>query len=210
MLVLRVFKLPKPEVFELHWPDTWYTAHVWVNLSEAISVEGLLPILGDNEFKEKVQHIKQIVQGQRIRKTSEPIIGKEPLNEPNHNVIRDMIYEIGLWEEKSSEKECSIENLGNLDVVWKRIRQGNPTHAFEVQIAGDFYKALAKLKHAFDLWNSRPILVTTPGYEEKARNFLDGSFHEMRKRPTILNWRRIEQLYKLEKELNEVWEEIGL
>lgn len=210
VLVLRVFKLPKPEVVELPWADTWYKGMTWVNLPEAISVEGLLPVLGDNEFKERVQHIKQIVQAQRIRKIPEPTIRKEPLKEPDHNAIRDMVYKIGLYEDRPSEREYSIGNLGKLDVVWKRIRQGNPTHAFEVQIAGDFYKALAKLKHAFDLWDSRPVLVTTTEYEEKARDLMNGSFHEMRRRAIILNWKKIERIYKVEKELNEVREEIRL
>lgn len=210
VLVLQVYKLPKPEVVELSWADTWYKGMTWVNLPEAISVEGLLPILGDNEFKEKVQQIKHIVQGQRIRKTPEPTIRKESLKEPDHNAIRDMVYKIGLYEDRPSEREYSIGNLGKLDIVWKRIHQGNPTHAFEVQIAGDFYKALAKLKHAFDLWDSRPVLVTTTEYEEKARDLMNGSFHEMRRRAIILNWKKIERIYKVEKELNEVREEIGL
>ena len=78
-----------------------------------------------------------------------------------HNTIRDMIAQIGKWEGKYSETEYKIGNLGKLDAVWKRIKTGHPSYAFEVQIKGNFYQALAKLKHAFDLWNSDPVLVTT-------------------------------------------------
>ena len=70
VLVLRVFKLPKPEVVELHWLDTWYKGmSPWVNLPEAISHEGCSTVLNDNEFTRKAEKITQIVVGPGLPKT---------------------------------------------------------------------------------------------------------------------------------------------
>ena len=192
VIILRVFKLPKPAFIEPSGPGSI----VWVNLPTPISTQGLVPVLKDSEFKDTVERIKQI-------------IGKPP-GDPDHTKIKEMIYQIGLYEGKPSEKEYSIGTLGRLDAVWKRVHQGNPTHAFEVQIGGDFYKSLAKLKHAFDLWNSMPVLVTTQKYEEAARNLMKGSFHEMAREARIINWKRIEQLYQLGTQLTEVKKELRL
>jgi len=60
------------------------------------------------------------------------------------------------------------------------------------------------------LWNSAPVLVTIAEYEEKAKNLMNGSFHEMGRQARIINWKRIDQLYKLERELKEVKGKLGL
>lgn len=193
VIILRVFKLPKPVLIEPSGPGSI----VWVNLPTPISTQGLVPVLKDGEFKNTVERIKQI-------------IGKPPEEGPDHTKIKEIIYQIGLYEGRPSEKEYSIGDLGKLDVAWKRIRLGNPTHAFEIQIGGDFYKSLTKLKHAFDLWNSTPVLVTTAEYEETAKNLMNGSFHEMARQARIINWKRIDQLYNLERELKEVKGELSL
>ena len=193
VIILRVFKLPKPAFIEPPGPGSI----VWINLPKPISTQGLVPVLKDGEFKNTVERIKQIM-------------GKPPEEGPHHTNIKEMIYQICLYEGRPSEKEYSIGSLGKLDVAWKRIRLGNPTHAFEVQIGGDFYKSLTKLKHAFDLWNSTPVLVTTAEYEEIAKNLMNGSFHEMATQVRIINWKRIDQLYKLERELREVKGELRL
>lgn len=109
---------------------------------------------------------------------------------PRHNEIRDMISEIGKFEGRIAEIEYAIDNL-RLDAVWKTIQTGNPKWAFEVQMHGDFYEALTKLKHAWDKWNSRPVLVTTDRYGDQARSLLEGSFHEMKDDARIVNWEKI-------------------
>ena len=53
----------------------------------------------------------------------------------SHDEIRDMIWRISSYEGKISEKEYQIDNY-QIDVVWKRIKAGNPSHAFEVHIGG--------------------------------------------------------------------------
>jgi hypothetical protein len=113
-----------------------------------------------------------------------------PSGIPKHDEIRDMILEIGKIEGKVAEVEYPIGNL-RLDVVWKTITAGNPKWAFEVQMGGNFYEALTKLKHAWDKWNSKPFLVTTNGYAAQAKSLLEGSFHEMREDARIVNWERL-------------------
>lgn len=138
---------------------------------------------------------------------------KEPREDisrvPKHNEIRDMILEIGKIEGKIAEVEYPIDNL-RLDVVWKTITSGNPKWAFEVQMAGNFYEALTKLKHAWDKWNSKPFLVTTDGYMTQAKSLLEGSFHEMREDARIVNWEEMVKLHQLLKEAYRIKTEIRL
>jgi len=129
--------------------------------------------------------------------------------EPSHNEIRDMICEIGKFEGRISESEYPIDNL-RLDVAWKKIKAGNPSHAFEVQIGGNFFEALTKLKHAWDKWNSKPFLVTTERYEAEAKLLLEGSFHEIEHVARIVNWRKIKDLYEAERKARDIKAEIGV
>jgi hypothetical protein len=128
---------------------------------------------------------------------------------PRHNEIRDMILEIGKIEGKISEVEYPIDGL-RLDVAWKTIASGNPKWAFEVQMGGNFYEALTKLKHAWDKWNSKPFLVTTDKYASQAKSLLEGSFHEMRDDARIVDWEKIIALHKLLKESHKIKSEIRL
>jgi hypothetical protein len=133
----------------------------------------------------------------------------KPLSGPQHRIIRDMVHEIGELEGKISEREYPFDHW-YLDVVWKRIKTGLPTHAFEVQIRGNFYEALTKLKHAFDKWNCAPVLITTEKYQEEAKQLLEGSFHEMKETAKIIDWRKIQTLHDLERRLRNIKNEIGL
>jgi len=138
-----------------------------------------------------------------------PGIEEIDLAVPNHNEIRDMICEIGGLEGWISEVEYPIDKM-RLDVVWRRIRAGNPSYAFEVQVGGNFFEALTKLKHAWDKWNSRPFLVTTEKYELEAKQLLEGSFHEIEHVARIVNWKKIRDLYETEKKARDLKNEIGV
>jgi hypothetical protein len=156
-----------------------------------------------------------------ITKASEPIQAKPPKEEPSylerqsmhvtpdHNEIRDMIYEIGKFMGMISETEYPIDKM-RLDVVWKKIKTGNPSHVFEVQIGGNFFEALTKLKHAWDKWNSKPFLITIEKYEIQAKQLLEGSFHEIEQITKIVNWRKIKELYDVEKRAKDLKNEIGI
>jgi len=127
---------------------------------------------------------------------------------PNHNEIRDLISEIGKLEGKICEIEYPIDSY-RLDAAWKSIKAGNPSHAFEVHLHGDFFEALTKLKNAWVKWNSKPFLITTEEYAEKARLLLEGSFHEIQEATRIIGWNKVLQLRRLEKDLARMKAELG-
>ncbi|NVM23748.1 MAG: hypothetical protein HWN68_18460 [Desulfobacterales bacterium] len=112
-------------------------------------------------------------------------------------------------EGKVSEKEYRIDGE-RLDVAWKRIEAGNPHSVFEVQIGGNFYEALAKLKHAWDKWNSRPFLVTTDQYKERALHWLKGSFHEIEAEIKIVDCDKVKELYEAIKKAKGIITELGI
>jgi len=74
---------------------------------------------------------------------------------PSHNELRDMIRDIGLMKNLVVETEYPINEM-RLDVAWRLPVRENPDHAWEVHIGGNFFEALAKLKHAWDLWKADP------------------------------------------------------
>lgn len=129
--------------------------------------------------------------------------------QPDHNAIRDMIKKIGEMENYSAETECHFDHM-ILDAVWNEIRSSHPAVAFEVQIGGNYYEASSKLKHSWHKFNSKPILVTTERYEKIVDDLLDGSFHEIREQIRIINWRRIEELYKASRKLTSLRSELAL
>lgn len=138
---------------------------------------------------------------------AKPIVQEMPI--PSHNEIRDMISEIGGFEGWISEVEYPIDKM-RLDVVWRRIKAGNPSHVFEVQVGGNFFEALTKLKHAWDKWNSKPFLVTTEKCELEAKQLLEGSFHEIEHVTRIVNWKKIRDLHEAEKKAHSLKSDIGI
>ena len=128
---------------------------------------------------------------------------------PSHNELRDMIRDMGLMKNLVAETEYPINDL-KLDVVWRTEVQKVPSQVWEVQIAGNFYEALAKLKHAWDYWRAEPILVTTEKFEDQARSLLGGIFHEIKPQIRIINWQDVVRLYRLLREIIEVEKKLGL
>ncbi len=119
--------------------------------------------------------------------------------ELSHDKIKNMIFEIGKIHRYITEKEYEI-NSDRLDVVWRRVEKSVPTYAFEIQIGGDLYHALAKLKHAYDIWNSNIYLVVADTYRDKIQDLLAGTFHEIRDVLNIIGLQQIKDLYSLQVE----------
>ena len=74
-----------------------------------------------------------------------------------HERIKDELVRLGKIQGLIAESEYGMDGE-KLDVTWRRVERDSPTYVFEVQIGGDIYHALAKLKHAYDLWNSNIFL----------------------------------------------------
>ncbi|RLE62688.1 MAG: hypothetical protein DRJ47_10305 [Thermoprotei archaeon] len=138
----------------------------------------------------------------------EPQEMQEEDSEPDHDLIKRGLLDIGRIEGYYVLEEYPM-NRFRLDVVWKRVPTGNPVKVFEVQIKGNFYEALAKLKHAWDIWNSQIFLVTTEEFESQARWLVEGSFHEIKEIIKIINWRNIRRYGKLIKKLQRLRRELG-
>jgi len=84
----------------------------------------------------------------------------------SHEDIKAYLLEIGRIQGYIAEEEYPLDST-RLDVVWRKVERSVPTFVFEIQIGGDIYHAMAKLKHAFDLWNSNIFLVATIANKSK-------------------------------------------
>ena len=128
---------------------------------------------------------------------------------PSHEDLQTKLVEIGRLQKYIAEKEYSFD-IGRLDVVWRRISNSVPTYVFEVQVGGDVYHALAKLKHAFDLWNSHIFIVASRKDHNKANSLLSGTFHEINNRIKFIELERVEELYKRKKAYFDLEKELGI
>jgi hypothetical protein len=156
------------------------------------------------EFKRKFNYTIQIEEIPIIY--PEEDVEKEDL----HNYLKELIFEIGNMNKFLSQKEERVDNM-MLDVVWRKIEKGSPTYVFEIQVSGDIFHALSKLKHAFDLWNSNIFLVVKSNeYFSKVTQLLNGTFHEIKDKVKILSAKDIKELYKRKKSWRELEKKLGI
>lgn len=134
---------------------------------------------------------------------------EQPAELPLHRELQHKLVEVGKLQRQIAESEY-VFDIGKLDVVWRRIEGSVPTYVFEVQVGGDLYHALAKLKHAFDLWNSRLFLVASPVDQERARKLLAGSFHEISERIKFIDLDKVDGLYERKKSYLDFEKELGI
>jgi hypothetical protein len=127
----------------------------------------------------------------------------------SHTQLQEVIFKIGKLNRLISEKEYPMENE-RLDVVWRRVEKSVPTYVFEIQIGGDIYHALGKLKHAFDLWNSNIFLVAQEEDMKDAQSLLNGTFHEIKDKLKKITIQKIHELYQQKSRWVALEKEIGL
>jgi len=126
-----------------------------------------------------------------------------------HDDIKRKLVEIGQLQKMIAEAEYKMDGA-RLDVVWRRVERGVPTYVFEVQVGGDVFHALGKLKHAHDLWNSNIFLIATEGDLEKAHKLLSGTFHEIKNKMKVIEIEKIEELLRRKKAFYELETELGI
>ncbi len=126
-----------------------------------------------------------------------------------HNRLKEQLVEAGIMQRYFAEQEYKMENE-RLDVVWRRVANSVPTFVFEVQIGGDIYHALGKLKHAYDLWNSRIFIVAQEKQRQSINALLSGTFHEIRSAIRFLEVEQLQRLYDLKKQLRDLEHGLGL
>ncbi len=125
-----------------------------------------------------------------------------------HDEMKDLLLDVGRMRRFVCQEEYRIDGE-RIDVVWKRVEKSVPTYAFEVQVGGDIYHAIGKLKHAFDIWNSRICLVTDATNARRARELLTGTFHEIASELRILEVEKLEQLRQAMSAVHTLEQELG-
>lgn len=126
-----------------------------------------------------------------------------------HDNLKEKLLIIGGLQKFIAEKEYRLDG-GRLDVTWRRVERGVPTYVFEIQIGGNINDALTKLKHAFDLWNSRLYLIAKMEDREKVNNLLEGTFHEIRDHLKFITPEEVKELYELKLNLHKLEDKIGI
>ena len=126
-----------------------------------------------------------------------------------HHELMQKLLEMGKIQKFLAEPEYPMEGT-RLDVVWRRVEKSVPTYVFEVQVGGDIYHALAKLKHAYDLWNSRIFLVAAAHEKPKFESLMSGTFHEVRERVRFIEIAGVEDLYSRKKAYRELEDTLGI
>lgn len=134
---------------------------------------------------------------------------KEEIPSPTHKHIQKWLLEIGKLQTYIAEDEYPMGSQ-RLDVVWRRLPESVPTYVFEVQVGGDLYHALGKLKHAYDLWNSRVFLVAPSDTLGTVNQLLAGTFHELQPVLRFIGTEKIQNLHKSKRDIYQLERELGI
>jgi len=138
-----------------------------------------------------------------------PSPAKRVSEDISHNGMRAQLAEAGRIQGFLAEEEYPIDG-NRLDVVWRRVERSVPTYAFEIQVAGDMYHAVAKLKRAFDLWNSRIFLAGKLQDRARFEELVGGTFHEIRERARFIELGVVADLCARKREYKAIEKELGL
>ena len=123
--------------------------------------------------------------------------------------IAGIIFEIGKIQRMVVESDFPVDH-DILDVIWKRTIRSVPTYAFSVNLENDLEKSVKPLKHAFDLWNSRPFLITAENRDDEVDKFISGLYHEFSSNLKVLNETQVRKLYDSKKRYYDLEEKYGL
>jgi predicted RNA-binding protein len=151
----------------------------------------------------KIPQIKE--SGQDFIATVE----KTDKNFYTHSHLQERLLQVGKLQDFIAEKEYPFDT-GKLDVVWRRVINSVPTYVFEIQIGGDIYHALGKLKHAYDLWNSNIYFIASEKDYAKANTLLTGTFHEIGDRLKHIEIEKVEELYQRKKAYFDLEKMLGI
>ncbi len=127
----------------------------------------------------------------------------------SHDQAQVYLAEVGRIQGYVADEEYPLEST-RLDVVWRRVERSVPTFVFEVQVGGDIYHAMAKLKHAHDLWNSNIFLVATMAEKRKFEELLFGTFHEVAEEMRFMDIRSVKALHQTKQAYKEMERSLGI
>lgn len=175
-------------------PDKWNTERITSDTLKLKAGIGFHPL--EPEFA------KQMISQFKLIPPEEKAL-------PLHEELKRKLVEIGKLQGYIAEPEYPFD-IGRLDVVWRKLERSVPTRVFEVQVGGDIYHALAKLKHAYDLWNSNIFIVAPQTDLKKAENLLSGTFHEISHQLGRIEPDDIQELYNRKKSFVDFEKKLGI
>jgi len=179
-------------------PDKWEVNKVSSEYIVHAAIGGFQPI--------KEEEAQKIIRKLAPVQPPAPKAEERPLL---HDQIKTMLVELGKLQGFIAEGEYPMDG-GKLDVTWRRVERGSPTYVFEVQIGGDLYHAIGKLKHAHDLWNSNIFLIIMGDDIDKAQQLISGTFHEIRGKIRVVEVEKISMLYQKKKEYKDFERQLGI
>ncbi len=118
--------------------------------------------------------------------------------QPDLQKVNESIYEIGRIQRMIVEMNYPTDGRP-IDVIWKRTVRSVPTFAFSVSLEGDVETPIRTLKHAYDIWNSRPFLVTRDERVDEVKDVTSGLFHEFDDALRVLSASQITELHESKK-----------
>jgi len=175
-----------------------------------VSVQAGLSPINDNKTIREILKRADETWGKTLSNLVTPLSSPPKRPENPHDRAKEMIYEVGKIEKLISEKEYPMGQR-RLDVVWRKVKESVPNYVFEVQIGGNIYQALGKLKHAFDIWNSTLFLIVGDDKDiREAEDLLGGTFHEIKDKIKITTVEEIERLHESKTKNRELQDKMGL
>jgi hypothetical protein len=129
--------------------------------------------------------------------------------ENSHGDAKSSLVEIGRMQSFIAETEYPVFSK-RLDVVWRRLELSVPSHVFEVQVGGNLTEAMGKLKQAHELWNSRILLVGTPGHRSSFNQLVGGSFREIGGSVKFVELTCIHDLYQRKRAYQDLESQLGI
>lgn len=185
-------------------PDTWREARITsAALASRARRRQMLQMVEESLAAELLQAFPE-------EATALALAGPEKLPPGNlHDEMVRRLLEIGRLQNFIAEREYDVD-IGKVDVVWRRVARAVPNYVFEVHISGSLDRDLAKLKHAYDIWNSNIFLVSVPEERERVNNLLSGAFHEIKGRLKFIEVAKAAELSEKKRSVRELEEELGI
>jgi hypothetical protein len=156
--------------------------------------------------------VDRVLEAIRTRAGYRPPRGR--VGSSHEDLVRELL-ELGEWLGFVTRKdERTPDNVYRLDVTWRRSPERPPVKVFEVELGRDVDRALARLKHAYDVWNCQQLwlVVSDEASAERARKLVEpvlrGAFEEIRDRVIILGWRDVHRLHMCLKHYKDVLKEL--
>ena len=128
--------------------------------------------------------------------------------QPDLQKISESIYEIGRIQRMIVETNYPVDGQP-IDVIWKRTVRSVPTFAFKVSLEEDVEPPIRTLKHAYDMWNSRPFLVTREEKVDEVMAITSGLYHEFESALKVLSDSQITELHASKKKYYSLEERYG-